>query len=143
MNVHSWLNALHIIAAIIWIGGIFVMATAAAWCAQAVGKNAPTATALAAFVRNWSRKVTTPTMIVLWVMGLAMVLAHGQMPHLWLILKLVLVVLLSGIHGMLSATLRRLAGGEITKVPGMVPRATTIVIVAVAVIILLVVFRPF
>jgi putative copper export protein len=38
MNVHSWLNALHIIAAIIWIGGIFVMATAAAWCAQAVGK---------------------------------------------------------------------------------------------------------
>lgn len=143
MNVHSWLNALHIIAAIIWIGGILVMATAAAWCAQAVGKNVPTATALAAFVRNWSRKVTTPAMIVLWVMGLAMVLAHGQMPHLWLILKLALVVLLSGIHGMLSATLRRLAGGEITKVPGIVPRATTIVIVAVAVIILLVVFRPF
>jgi hypothetical protein len=38
MNVHSWLNALHIIAAVIWIGGIFVMATAAAWCAQAAGK---------------------------------------------------------------------------------------------------------
>lgn len=142
MNVHSWLNALHIIAAVIWIGGIFVMATTAAWCAHA-GKNAPAATALAGFVRGWSRQVTTPAMIVLWVMGLAMVLAHGQMPHLWLILKLVLVVLLSGIHGMLSATLRRLAGGEIAKVPGIVPHATTCVIVAVAAIILLVIFRPF
>jgi uncharacterized membrane protein len=38
-------------------------------------------------------------MIVLWVMGLAMVLAHGQMPHL--ILKLVLVVLLSGIRNVI------------------------------------------
>lgn len=143
MGLHLWLNALHIIAAIIWIGGMFVMAVATGWCAHTVGKNAPAATALAAFVRGWSRKVTTPAMIALWVMGLTMVIVHGQLPHMWLILKLVLVVLLSGIHGMLSATLRRLAGGEIAKGPGMVPHATTCVIVAVAIIILLVIFRPF
>jgi len=143
MNLHPWLNAVHIIAAIIWTGGILVMAFVAGWCGYLVRQQAPLPTAMLEFVRQWSRRVTSPAMLLLWLMGLAMVLLHGKMPHLWLVLKIVMVVGLSGIHGVLTATLRRLASGTTTTMSGVVRQATVVVIVLVAAIILLAVIRPF
>jgi len=141
MNFHPWLNALHIIAAIVWIGGMLVMAVVAGWSAAQADKTA-TAGLLNA-VRSWSRKVTTPAMLLLWIAGIVMIIAHGQLPHAWLIMKAVVVLLLSGLHGFLSATLRRMAGGEAVKGAGVINKATALIIVAVAVIILLAVMRPF
>lgn len=141
MNFHPWLNALHIIAAIIWIGGMLVMAVVAGWSAAQADKTHTVA--LLNAVRGWSRKVTTPAMLLLWIAGIVMIIAHGQWPHAWLILKAVVVLLLSGLHGFLSATLRRLAGGEAIKGAGMISQATALIIVAVAVIIVLAILRPF
>jgi uncharacterized membrane protein len=141
MNFHPWLNALHIAAAIVWIGGMLVMAVVAGWCATQADNTARVA--LAGDVRRWSRKITTPAMLLLWVAGAVMVIAHGQMPHLWLIIKVVVVLLLSGLHGFLSATLRRIAAGEAVKGMGAIRNATSLTIIAVAVIILLAVIRPF
>lgn len=140
MNFHPWLNALHIIAAIVWIGGMLVMAVVAGWSAAQTERSV--SAGLLNDVRSWSRKVTTPAMLLLWIAGIVMVVAHGQMPHAWLIVKAVVVLLLSGLHGFLSATLRRQANGE-TKGAGVVRNATALIIVAVAVIIALAVFRPF
>lgn len=141
MNFHPWLNALHIIAAIVWIGGILVMAVVASW--SAAQKDLTTVSGLLRDVRSWSRRVTTPAMLLLWVAGVVMIVAHGQLPHMWLVLKLVLVVLLSGLHGFLSATLRRMAAGEAVKGEGMIAKATALTIIALALIILLAVMRPF
>jgi putative membrane protein len=143
MNLHPWLNAVHIIAAIIWIGGILVMAVIVGWCRLRVSENKPLPVSLLEFVRQWSRKVTSPAMVLLWIMGIAMVALHGKMPHAWLLVKLLLVVGLSGIHGVLSGNLRRLAAGTTTKIPAIVSQASNIVVLAVALIIVLAVIRPF
>ncbi len=143
MNLHPWLNAMHIIAAIIWIGGILVMAVVVGWCKHLVKQQASLPTAMLEFVRQWSRKVTSPAMVLLWLMGIAMVVLHGKMPHLWLVLKILVVVGLSGIHGVLTGTLRRLSTGASTRIPGMVSQATALVVGAVALIILLAILRPF
>jgi uncharacterized membrane protein len=65
------------------------------------------------------------------------------MPHLWLIIKIVFVVLLSGLHGFLSATLRRLANGETLKRTGALNNATLLLVLFTAVITVLAVVRPF
>ncbi|XTZ36668.1 CopD family protein [Salmonella enterica] len=141
MNFHPWLNALHIVAAIVWVGGMLVMAVVAAWSAAQPDRN--TTTSLLIEVRRWSRKVTTPAMLLLWLAGVVMVVAHGALPHPWLILKIVVVVLLSGLHGFLSAQLRRMASGEVAKGAGALSQASAVIIIAVVVIILLAVLRPF
>ncbi|MGP3592065.1 CopD family protein [Vagococcus sp. WN89Y] len=141
MNFHPWLNALHIIAAIVWTGGMLVMAVVAGWSAAQVDKTV--AVGLVKDVRSWSRRVTSPAMLLLWIAGIVMILAHGQWPHGWLIVKIAVVILLSGLHGFLSATLRRMAGNEAVKGAGVISKATALIIVAVAVIILLAVMRPF
>jgi len=55
----------------------------------------------------------------------------------------VFVVLLSGLHGFLSATLRRLANGEALKRTGALNNATLLLVLFTVVITVLAVVRPF
>ena len=141
MNFHPWINAVHIVSAIVWIGGMLMTAMVAKWSLRQNDKS--TTLILLNDVRSWNRRMTSPAMIVLWIAGIAMLVAHGQMPHLWLIIKIVFVVLLSGLHGFLSATLRRLANGETLKRTGALNNATLLLVLFTAVITVLAVVRPF
>lgn len=141
MNFHPWINAVHIVSAIIWIGGMLMSAMVAQWSLRQKDKS--TTLVLLNDVRSWNRRMTSPAMIMLWIAGIAMLVAHGQMPHLWLIIKIVFVVLLSGLHGFLSATLRRLANGEALKRTGALNNATLLLVLFTVVITVLAVVRPF
>ncbi|MFI8317046.1 CopD family protein [Kosakonia cowanii] len=141
MNLHPWINAVHLVSAVVWIGGMLMTAMVAQWSLRQNDKS--TTLNLLNDVRSWNRRMTSPAMIVLWIAGIAMLVAHGQMPHLWLIVKIVFVVLLSGLHGFLSATLRRLANGETLKRTGALNNATLLLVLFTAVITVLAVVRPF
>lgn len=141
MNLHPWINAVHLVSAVVWIGGMLMTAMVAQWSLRQNDKS--TTLILLNGVRSWNRRMTSPAMIVLWIAGIAMLVAHGQMPHLWLIIKIVFVVLLSGLHGFLSATLRRLANGETLKRTGALNNATLLLVLFTAVITVLAVVRPF
>lgn len=141
MNLHPWINAVHLVSAVVWIGGMLMTAMVAQWSLRQNDKS--TTLILLNDVRSWNRRMTSPAMIVLWIAGIAMLVAHGQMPHLWLIVKIVFVVLLSGLHGFLSATLRRLANGETLKRTGALNNVTLLLVLFTAVITVLAVVRPF
>ncbi|WP_454254040.1 CopD family protein, partial [Pseudomonas sp. Marseille-Q7302] len=58
-------------------------------------------------VRRWDRAVTTPAMLLVWVLGFMLAMtAHWLADH-WLQAKLVLIVILSSLHGVQSGRLRR------------------------------------
>lgn len=71
----------------------------------------PSNAALAQRIRRWDQAVTTPAMLLVWSFGLVVALSGGWLADGWLQAKLVLVVLLSALHGMQSGQLRRLNGG--------------------------------
>lgn len=131
MDIH-WLNIIHLISGMVWLGGLLMMAVVA--CAASLTQ--PDA-AIIGYVRRWSRSVTSPAMIILWVCGIAMIVSHGGGLPLWLILKIVVVIILSGLHGMLSARLRKMAGGETVKNNPMVRYAPAIIILGTALIVIL------
>ncbi|MDU6926271.1 CopD family protein [Franconibacter helveticus 513] len=138
MSLHTWLNALHIIAGMLWVFGMLLMAFTYTVTAPNPQGNA----AMLAGVRRWSARVTSPSMIVLWAAGITMMVTYGQFPHAWLVLKIVVVVALSALHGLLSGALRRLASGEGARFPWL-RRTPALLIAAVIVIIVLAIIRPF
>lgn len=138
MNLHAWLNALHIIAGMLWVFGLLLMAFAYTVAARNLQGHG----ALLEGVRRWSRQVTTPSMIVLWVAGVVMLVMYGQFPYAWLVLKIVVVVALSALHGLLTGALRRLNSGERSRFTWL-SQTPALLIVAVIVIIVLAIVRPF
>ena len=129
-DLYTWLKALHVAAAIIFTAG--VLSNAVFLAAPRPG-HAGTALAL----HRWEQKVTTPAMLLVWALGLALGLMGGWFHDGWLFAKLVFVVALSGVHGVQSARLRRMAGG--TAAPAL-PQLVAPLVVGCAVAITLLVF---
>lgn len=135
---YLWLKALHVAAAITFVGG--VLADAALLPLLAEGE--PTSRdgqRLVRGLRDWHRLVTTPAMLVVWALGLALALRGGWFPFWWLQAKLVLVLALSALHGVQSGALRRLAGGSAPRIDRMRFGGVMVVGVVTAIAILVVV----
>lgn len=136
---YSWLKALHIIAVLTWVGGMLVAGVVIG--AASGGKAALPATFVEA-VRRWDRRVTSPAMLAVWALGLALAYAGSWFQQGWLGAKIAVVLVLSALHGMISGKLRRLAGGQTADV-GIVARAPLLVLAAAGIIVALVVTKPF
>jgi putative membrane protein len=137
------LLGLHAGAVAIWIGGILLATLAIYIDSVSTKKDIPAGQRLG-FVRSWNRWVTTPAMLAVWALGIAMTMQIGWYMFIWFKLKIVLVLLLSAVHGKLTATLRRIGNGTITSVPNGIQRfIAPITIVSTIAIIVLVIAKPF
>lgn len=135
-----WIGAFHLIAAVVWISGLLLLAIVAGLYA---GKS-PAKTGDRLFlntVRAWNRKVTSPAMLLLWVFGIALIVKTGTLTQPWLIIKLLVLVFLSAIHGKLSKMIRLLATHEPTGASIITKNGKALILFAVAIIIILAKFR--
>ncbi|WP_213735879.1 CopD family protein [Bradyrhizobium sp. dw_411] len=140
---YLWLKALHIVAVVTWIGGMLVVAVTitAASGGRAQQETAMHSAVLAA-VRRWDQRVTSPAMILVWILGIALALTGSWFPQGWLLAKLVSVLLLSVLHGGLSGRLRGLSRNQQPSPPPPLRYAAAAVVVATFVIVILVVTKP-
>lgn len=135
LDAYSVIKAVHVAAAITFVAGVLL----ATITLSAAGKEQAGPSALLVAIRQWDTRVTTPAMLLVWALGLTLTMLGHWLPSGWLIAKLLLVVLLSGLHGVTSGRLRRLASGA-TAVRGIV---SPLLVVAVAtIIVFLVVTKP-
>ncbi len=128
-ELYPWFKALHIAAALMFVGGVLALTIVL----DAI-RIAPGTVALAR-VRRWDRAVTTPAMLLVWVLGFMLALtAHWLADH-WLQAKLVLVVILSGLHGVQSGRIRRaenqIPGAGMSLAPIVLAMSTAIAVLAV------------
>ncbi len=133
---YLWLKAFHIAAVMVWIGGLLVSS-------MAVAAVQASSTTTFATIRRWDRRVTSPAMLLVWIVGLALAALADWFPSAWLIVKLVIVLALSALHGMLTGTLRRRAEGLDHRPPAFLRFAPPLVVVGATAIVLLAVVKPF
>ncbi|PRY04551.1 CopD family protein [Paraburkholderia sp. BL25I1N1] len=139
---YLWLKALHIVAVVTWIGGMLVVAvTMSAASGRRAQQESATPPAVLEAVRRWDQCVTSPAMILVWILGIALARTGNWFPQGWLLVKLVFVLLLSALHGVLSGRLRRLSRSQQSSPPPSLRYAAAI-LVAAFVIIILVVTKP-
>src|SRR5437763_5341999 len=107
-DFYPWLKALHVIAIISWMAGMLYLPRLFVYhCAAEVGsKQSET---FQVMERRLLRAIINPAMVVSWVTGLWLAFEAGFFRSGWLHGKLVLVLLLSAVHGLFSRWTRELA----------------------------------
>ena len=139
---YAWLKAGHIIFVIFWIAGLFMLPRFYVYHQEAPPGSEEE--------RKWIERerrlrniIISPAMILVWLFGLALAWVTGAWSEHWFHAKFALVVALSGYHGWMVGYGRKLAAGVrpasgralrlMNEVPG----------IAVVLIVVLVIVRPF
>jgi putative membrane protein len=139
---YPWLKAFHIIAVIAWMAGMLYLPRLFVYhCETAVGT--PEYERFALMERKLMRVIINPSMIAVWVLGLALAAALGVWSAPWFHAKLTLVVVLSGMHGMLSRWRRDFEQGRNTKTQRFYRIVNEVPAVLMVLIVILVVVKPF
>lgn len=90
-------KAAHLVSLFVWIGGMVAVALALRYPALIHMKP----------LKAYDRAVTTPAMILALLFGILLGVQGGWFTSAWLGMKIVLVLVLSGLHGALGGKLRR------------------------------------
>ncbi|HEY5278182.1 MAG TPA: protoporphyrinogen oxidase HemJ [Pseudolabrys sp.] len=101
--MYLWLKALHIIAVISWMAGLLYLPRLFVYHA-AVTPGSEQSETFKVMERRLLRFIMMPAMIATWLFGLAMIWAMGLDAFKaagWLHAKLVLVLVLSALHGLM------------------------------------------
>ena len=140
--LYIWLKSAHIIFVIFWMAGLFMLPRFFVYHQEsAVGSEEA-----AKWVDRESKLIKiilNPSIMIVWVVGLFLAWHIGAMAEGWFHAKLLFVLGLSGYHGSIVGYAKKLARGErkltgkqlrlLNEVPG----------VAAAIIVILVVAKPF
>ena len=140
--VYLWLKAGHVIFVIFWMAGLFMLPRFFVYHQEA----APGSPEHAVWVTREAKLlkiILWPSLVVVWVLGLALASTTGAFSQGWFHAKLLLVLVLSAYHVWMAGYSARLARGErkltskqlrlLNEVPG----------IAAALIVVLVVVKPF
>jgi putative membrane protein len=140
--LYFWLKAGHIIFVIFWIAGLFMLPRYLVYHQESEPGSAEEAKWVER-ERKLMKIILLPSMIVVWVFGIALVFSIDAWSQGWFHAKLLLVLGLSAYHGWMAAYAKKLAAGErrlegkqlrmLNEVPGVV----TILVV------ILVIVKPF
>jgi len=140
--IYLWLKAGHIIFVIFWMAGLFMLPRLFVYH-QEEAEDSPDNQVWADRERKLLKIILLPSLIVVWVLGIALAIATDAWSQGWLHAKLLLVLGLSGYHGWMSAYAKKLARGQRT-LPGKTLRLLNeIPGVAAAIIVILVIVKPF
>jgi putative membrane protein len=137
---YLFLKAFHLAAVLTWVGGMLALSVALAARPAHMAAGGSADQTLLAALHRWDRRITTPALAVVWLLGIALVVMGGWYSAPWMWAKFAIVCALSGLHGKQSASLRRLLGGQAEQAAARwVPAFTIAAISAVA---LLVILKP-
>ena len=139
---YLWLKALHLAAVLAWSGGLLLLGVAAASLGRSGGVLLPHEKRMGQAFLRWDRRVTVPAMLAVWGLGIALASLGGWFGAGWLYAKLVLVFALSGLHGVLSAFLRRRIEGAGIRERAWIRVGPGLCVAAFGAIALLVVLKP-
>ena len=126
--IYQPLKVIHIISMLVWSSGMFRLFD---YYQNASGREAERDGVLS-FDCRW----TTPAMLSTWLAGASMAYLAGWWNHRWFLWKVLLVVVLSGLHGVLVGRLGR-------ESRGILPQLQTCWLVPpILAVVALVVFKP-
>ena len=129
----------HMISIVLWIGCAFTTPLAVIL----IEKAGPThSSAVVGVMRAAYLRVTGPAIVATWIFGIALLSLGQWFDAPWMITKLMVVLILSVLHGALSGKLRKLASDSSSVPRGFFIVLLTLHSLGVVVVVCLVVLKP-
>jgi putative membrane protein len=139
---YPWIKAFHIIAVIAWMAGMLYLPRLFVYHCE-TQPGTPEYERFTVMERKLMSVIINPSMLAVWLLGLILAEAIGAWSQGWFQLKFLLVILLSGLHGALSRWRRDFEQGKNTKTQRFYRIINEVPAVLMAVIVILVVVKPF
>src|SRR5256714_4392271 len=98
-DLYPWIKALHVIAVISWMAGMLYLPRLFVYHTEAEARSKQSET-FKVMERRLLRAIINPAMVFSWVTGLWLAFEAGFFRSGWLHGKLLLVLLLSAMHGL-------------------------------------------
>jgi protoporphyrinogen IX oxidase len=112
LDIYQFLKAGHVIFMVFWLAGLFMLPRQCIYMLD----HAPGSEGEAKWAIRMGKLrsiILTPSMIIVWVLGLTMAIVGGHFSGGgWLHAKLTLVLVMTGYHGWLVSQTKKMARGE-------------------------------
>ena len=139
---YLWVKAAHVTFVIFWMAGLFMLPRLYVYHQESAPGSAEE--------RQWIERearvrgmILTPAMVITWVLGLLVALHLAAFGEPWFTAKLALVVALTGYQGWLGSYGKKLAAGNRTMSGKALRLINEFPGIAAALIVVLVIVRPF
>ena len=140
--LYLWLKSAHLIFVIFWMAGLFMMPRFFVYHQESPVSSDEDA--------KWIERegklrkiILNPSLVIVWVVGLALAYDIGAFSQGWFHAKLLMVLALSGYHGWMIAYSKKLSRGERTMTDKRLRLVNEVPGIAAAVIVILVIIKPF
>ena len=113
---YPWIKSLHVIAVITWMAGLFYLPRLFVYHVEQVHTGSPTDMMFQVMERRLLKGIMNPSMIAVWLFGVALVLTPGivDWSDIWPWTKAVSVVAMTWFHMWLGARRKDFVAGQNT-----------------------------
>lgn len=111
LSIYLFLKSGHVIFMVFWLAGLFMLPRQCIYMLD----EAPGSAGEAKWATRMGKLrsiILTPSLIIVWLLGLALAYAGGHFASGWFHAKLTLVFVLTGYHGWLVTQTKKMARGE-------------------------------
>ena len=141
-RMYEWIKALHVISVIAWMAGMLYLPRLFVYHCEAETGSTQSGT-FKVMERRLLKAIINPAMIVTWLSGLYLAWVGHWFSAPWLHGKLLLVVVLSGVHGFFSRWVKDFAADRNTRSQRFYRFINEVPTILMIGIVILVVVKPF
>lgn len=143
-SFYPWIKALHIMAVMAWMAGLFYLPRLFVYHAEKAEIGSELDQTFQIMEEKLLRVIMNPAMIVAWIAGLIMIgLGAFDWGSAWAWVKIISVVLMSAAHGWMSARRREFALGQNSRSGRTYRLFNEVPTVLMVCIVVAVIVRPF
>ena len=141
-NYIPWVTAFHVIAVIAWMSGMLYLPRLFVYHTE-TKPGSESSERFKVMERRLLRGIVNPSMIAVWILGPLLAWLTGTYVDLWLQMKVVLVVAMSGIHGFYGRCVKDFAADRNTRSARFYRIINEVPALLMVFIVILVIVRPF
>ena len=144
MGYYDWIKAVHIMAVIAWMAGLFYLPRLFVYHVERATVGSELDTTFQIMEEKLLRVIMNPAMIVAWIAGLVLIsLGAFDWGAAWSWIKIVCVILMTGTHGWMGTRRKEFAAGTNSRSGRTYRLFNEVPTVLMLFIVVAVVVRPF